>query len=141
LAHRRPLGREAFRNRCGAAVLLALLAAPLAHAVPPGTLLSAETVDQAGDLPLPGTRELVRRGMRIEVAAAKPMRWRRVYQTATEQHAAQVRLEPLRQLRDYVAGLPFPGVRAHDDRAGFRVMWNDAFGPWTVRRTSLEKLS
>lgn len=80
-------------------------------------MLTAETVDQAGDLLLPGTRELVRRGMRIEVAAAQPMRWRRVYQTATEQHAAQVRLGPLGELQAYVAGLPFPGVRANDDRA------------------------
>jgi len=117
-------------RRTFAAALIGLLAAALARAVPPGAVLTAETVDQAGDLLLPGTRELVRRGMRIEVAAPQPMRWRRVYQAATEQHAAQVRLGPLGQLQDYVAGLPFPGVRANDDRAGLRVMWNHAFGPW-----------
>jgi hypothetical protein len=113
-----------------AALLLAVLAAPDAHAVPPGTTVTAERVAEAGDRLLPGVQEAVKRGMRIEVVESQPMRWRRVYQTATEQYAAQVRLGPRGELQDYVAGLPFPNVKPDDDRAALKVMWNHAFGPW-----------
>jgi hypothetical protein len=112
------------------AAVLGLTAVSFAHAVAPGTTITAERVDEAGDLLLPGVREAVRRGMRIEVVEPQPIRWRRAYQVATEQHAAQVRLGADGALENYVAGLPFPRVGPDDERAGLRAMWNHAFGPW-----------
>jgi len=67
------------------------------------------------------------------------MRWRHAYQSATEQHAAQVRLGPLGQLEHYVAGLPCPGVTPGDERAALRVVWNHAFGPWVADAEIFER--
>lgn len=119
-------------GRSATIVMLAvgLLPGRFTYAIAPGTVITAANVDEAGDLLLPGVREAVRRGMRIEVVEPRPMRWRRAYQSATEQHAAQVRLGPDGTLQNYIAGLPFPNLKADDDRAGLRAMWNHAFGPW-----------
>jgi hypothetical protein len=95
----------------------------------PGAALEPGT-GEAADLLLPGTAEAVRRGMRIEVVAPRPVRWRRAYVEATEKHASQVRLGDAGDLLNYVAGLPFPSLDPVDPRVAVKIMWNYAFGPW-----------
>jgi len=110
-------------------VVAALLAARGAGALEPGTVVDADHADQLTDHALPGVVAAVRRGLRIEVTAPRTYQWRRAYKEATEKYADQVRLGPDGELQNYVAGLPFPNVDAHDPAAAVKIMWNHALGP------------
>jgi hypothetical protein len=101
-----------------------------ARAVEPGATITAERAADVNDVLFPGVVEAVRRGMRIEVVEPRPVRWRRGFSAATEQYAGQVMLGSKGELQNYVAGLPFPHVDGTDPRAGLKMMWNYAFGPW-----------
>lgn len=118
--------------RLRAVVLALLAAAPVARAEPPatGTTITAEAADRLGDLVLPGVAAAVRRGMQVEVAERRDVRWRRPFVEATEKYADQVRLGPDGALLHYAAGLPFPGVTPDDPEAGTKMAWNQAFAPW-----------
>lgn len=111
-------------------VVVAALSPHRAGAVDTGTTITAEEVDRAAERLLPGTVQAVRRGMRIEVVEPRPVRWRKAFLAATEQHAGQVRLGDDGELEHYVAGLPFPNVDPHEVQAGTTIMWNHAVGPW-----------
>lgn len=112
-----------------ALLILACLVTP-ARAVEPGTTLTADNVDQAAELLLPGVIDAVKRGMKIEVVEPRRVTWRKAYRLATEKHAGQARIGPAGELLDYVAGLPFPNVEASDSQVAHKVIWNYAFGPW-----------
>jgi hypothetical protein len=107
-----------------------LLAARPTFAVEPGTVITAENVDQAKDLLLPGVVEAVKRGMRIEVVEPQRVTWRNAYRLATEKNAGQARIGPSGELLDYVAGLPFLNIEPDDRDIAHKVVWNYAFGPW-----------
>jgi hypothetical protein len=97
---------------------------------PAGTTVGPEDADRVSDVLLSGVLAALRRGMRIEIVEPRPVRWRKAYTNATEQHAAQVRLGADGALLDYVAGLPFPSLDPSDPDLGTKIAWNHAFGPW-----------
>jgi hypothetical protein len=115
------------------ALVAAFLGTALAaRAEPPaaGTTVGAEAADRLADVALPGVVAAVRRGMQIEVAERRDVRWRRAFAEATQKYASQVRLGPDGALLNYAAGLPFPGVTCDDPEAGTKMAWNQAFAPW-----------
>jgi uncharacterized protein DUF1329 len=97
---------------------------------PAGTTVGPEDADRVSDVLLPGVLAALRRGMRIEIVEPRPVRWRKAYMNATEQHAGQVRLGPDGALLDYVAGLPFSSLDPSDPDLGTKIAWDHAFGPW-----------
>ena len=59
----------------------------------------------------------------VTVQPTTDMPLRAQYIAATEHYAPQVELGE-GELRNYVAGLPFPLIDPHDPRAGEKVAWN-----------------
>lgn len=57
------------------------------------------------------------------------LEWPPPYKVATEQYSPQVSLTSDGELKNYVAGLPFPLLDANDPQAATKIMWNFAFRP------------
>jgi hypothetical protein len=65
----------------------------------------------------------------MKIVPARHLDWPPPYKAATERYSPQVSLTPDGELKNYVAGLPFPLVDANDPQAAIKVMWNFAFRP------------
>jgi hypothetical protein len=131
-----PLGTGSTLRHCRRIAKSSLLAALLVLAAPlpaaaqpaPGDVLTAASVDRAGDLLTPGVAWCVRRGMVLRVGAPRSIPAPPAYREATERYAPQVRLgSDGLTLQNYVAGLPFPTIDAADPQAAVKVMWNAAY--------------
>jgi hypothetical protein len=97
---------------------------PQAEGITPGLRLDRTTFELARAV-LPA--ELLQYGLAgdfaVTVQPTTDMPLRAQYLAATEHYAAQVELGE-GELRNYVAGLPFPLIDPHDPRAGEKVAWN-----------------
>ena len=108
------------------ALSVGLLAATVARAdVQPGDRITAENVDRVRDLISPGLEWCIKRSFPITIGESKRLEWPRAYKDATEKYSGQVKLSPDGlDLRDYVAGLPFPNVDPKDPQVALKIMWN-----------------
>src|SRR5438105_7276870 len=84
--------------------------AEAAQAPAPGTASTPESADTIQDLVSPGNYQLVKQGMRMNIVAPGRLEWPPPYKSATEKYASQVGLTPDGDLKNYVAGLPFPSI-------------------------------
>src|SRR5215469_2948310 len=94
-----------------------------------GEVITRENASEASELLSPGNYELVKQGMSMKIAASGRLDWPPLYRVATEQYAAQVRLNERGELETYLAGLPFPFIDPNDPQAGTKILWNFSYGP------------
>jgi hypothetical protein len=96
--------------------------------VAPGDKLDASNVDKAKDLLSPGMVWCVKRGWPITVSETKRIEWPQAYKEATEKYSAQVKLTPDGlDVKNYVAGLPFPNIDPKDPQVAYKIMWNYSY--------------
>jgi hypothetical protein len=119
-----------FTVTCAAALGLVCLRAPVASAdVSPGDKITDSNVDKAKDFISPGLEWCIKHGFPITIGANKKVEWPRAYKEATEKYASQVKLSPDGlDLKNYVAGQPFPNVDPKDPQFALKVMWNYEHG-------------
>jgi Protein of unknown function (DUF1329) len=114
-------------------VALALIAASAIAAaaaeVKPGDFITKKNAEEVRGLVSPGTYVLVRQGMQMNIVPAKAYEWPSPYKQATEQYSSQVSLDAEGNLKNYLAGLPFPNLDPNDPQIARKVMWNFQFGP------------
>jgi hypothetical protein len=112
-----------------ALVSTTLFCTPPAHAdVSVGTKIGPDNVASAKELLSPGMEWCVKRGWPITVSETKRIEWPRAYKEATEKYAAQVKLTPDGlDVKNYVAGLPFPNLEASDPQLPIKIMWNYSY--------------
>jgi Protein of unknown function (DUF1329) len=111
----------------------ALFAVPARAGVKTGDVLTAQNVEQAGDMLSPGVKWCVRHGMAIKVVAPQDIQLPKPYLEATEKFASQVRLSPHGlKLENYIAGLPFPHIDVKDPQAALKIMWNYEYKPYVT---------
>jgi hypothetical protein len=111
--------------RVRVAFVLMLAAGVVRADVQPGDRITAENVEKVKDLVSPGLEWCIRRGFPITIVEPKKIEWPQAYREATEKYASQVRLSPDGlDLRDYVAGLPFPNIDPKDPQVALKIMWN-----------------
>ena len=107
--------------------------------VQPGETITRETITQAEELLTPATRWMVERGMPMPVIATQAVAWPTAYRDATAKYGPQVTLSADgTEMKDYVAGAPFPVIDSNDRLAGFRAMWNLVQGPYTLDNMGTE---
>jgi len=112
---------------------LVLCTAPVRGTVKPGDVITAQNVDEAGDMISPGVKWCVQRGMIIHVVAPQEIELPKPYVEATEKYAPQVRLAPDGlKLENYVAGLPFPHIDVNDPQVAMKIMWNYEYKPFVT---------
>jgi hypothetical protein len=96
--------------------------------VAPGDKIDASNVDKAKDLLSPGMVWCVKRGWPITVSETKRIEWPQAYKEATEKYSAQVKLTPDGlDVKNYVAGLPFPDIDPKDPQIAYKIMWNYSY--------------
>ena len=100
-----------------------------AASVKPGDQITPDNAAAVVDLVSPGNLYLVRQGMRMKIVSTDHIAYPSPYKSATEKYSPQIGLGSDGELRDYVAGLPFPFLDANDPQAAITVMWNFAFRP------------
>jgi hypothetical protein len=100
-----------------------------AASVKPGDLIAPENASAVADLVSPGNFILVKQGMRMKIVPPQRLEWPPPYKTATEKYSAQVGLDDKGELKNYVAGQPFPLLDPNDPQVATKVMWNFSFRP------------
>jgi Protein of unknown function (DUF1329) len=114
-------------------VAIALIAvtaiAASAAEVKPGDFITRKNAEDVRGLVSPGTYVLVQQGMEMNIVPAKGYEWPPPYKQSTEQYSSQVSLDAQGDLKNYLAGLPFPNLDPNDPQIARKVMWNFQFGP------------
>ena len=122
-------------NRFATTAALALMIAVVSSAVPsfaqvmPGDVITSANASKVESLVSPGNFILVKQGMSMKIVPTGHLDWPPPYKAATEQYSPQVSLTSDGDLRNYVAGLPFPLVDANDPDAATKIVWNFTFRP------------
>lgn len=104
-------------------------AVPAGAQVQPGDVITPANASKVENLVSPGNFTLVRQGMTMKITPTTHLDWPPPYKAATEQYSPQVTLTPDGNIKNYVAGLPFPLVEANDPQAATKIMWNFEFRP------------
>lgn len=116
----------------GLAIVAAMTAGfRISHAasLKPDDLITPDNASAVADLVSPGNLYLVKQGMRMKIVPTDHIDYPTPYKNATEKYSPQVSLGSDGELRNYVAGLPFPLIESNDPQAALKVMWNFAFRP------------
>lgn len=100
-----------------------------ADTLKPGDTIGKDNAAKAADLLSPGNLVMVQRGMQIRVVPSNKLEWPPPYTTATEKYHAQVSLDSNGEIKNYVAGQPFPLIDPNDAQVATKVMWNFSFRP------------
>ena len=101
-----------------------------AAALKPGTIIGADNVDQYARYVPAAARFAVAHGFRMRIIPERRIEWSQGFQHATEKYAAQVALDNDDNLKNYVAGMPFPLIDAIDPKAGAKIAYNWHMGPF-----------
>lgn len=92
---------------------------------PVGTVIDRTNIDPYKDLFGPAMVWSIDRGVKVTVGEYKKINLPEPVQAATEQYAAQVKMgEDGTHVLDHVAGIPFPDVKATDEFAAAKLMFN-----------------
>jgi hypothetical protein len=126
---RMTLNRFATMTALAFTIALVFAALPAGAQVKPGDIITRDNASQVETLVSPGTYDLVRQGMTMKIIPTGHLEWPPPYKAATERYSPQVSLSADGDLRNYVAGLPFPLVDVTDPQAATKIMWNYAFRP------------
>jgi hypothetical protein len=122
-------------NRVAAVAAVAVAIAAFSTSVPAGAqvragdIITRDNAAKVAGLVSPGNYMLVQQGMTMKIIPTGHLDWPPPYKAATEQYSPQVSLGADGELKNYVAGLPFPLVDANDPDAATKIMWNFAFRP------------
>ena len=111
------------------ATAFASAATPARAQVKPGDTITPDDASKVQELVSPGNYILVRQGMVMKIVPTGHLDWPPPYKAATERYSPQVELTSDDDVKNYVAGLPFPLVDANDPNAATKIMWNFAFRP------------
>lgn len=93
-----------------------------------GDRITAANVEKLQGLISPGMEWVIKRGFPITIGETKRIEWPRAYKEATEKYASQVKLSPDgHDVKNYVAGLPFPNLDPNDPQYAYKIMWNYSY--------------
>ena len=112
----------------GATVVAFGLLGSAAADVSPGDRITDANIDKVKDLISPGMEWCIKHGWPITITETKRVEWPRAYKEATEKYASQVKLTPDGlDVKNYVAGLPFPNIDPKDPQVAYKIMWNYSY--------------
>ncbi len=101
-----------------------------AGALKPGTVIGADNIEQyARYVPAAG-KFAVAHGFRMRIIPERRVEWSQGFQHATEKYAAQVTLDSDDNVKNYVAGMPFPLIDSTDPKAAVKIAYNWHMGPF-----------
>ncbi|HYC53927.1 MAG TPA: DUF1329 domain-containing protein [Candidatus Binatia bacterium] len=90
----------------------------------PGEKIDKTNVDKYASFISPGVKASVENGSELLVVPYQKIPVPKAYVAATEKYSAQATLDERNDLKNWVAGRPFPIVDPNDPKAAVKVMWN-----------------
>jgi hypothetical protein len=112
----------------GVAALALASATPVRADVSPGDKITDANMDKVKNLVSPGMNWCIKRGWPITISETKRIEWPKAYKEATEKYASQAKLTPDGlDVKNYVAGLPFPNLDPKDPQYAYKIMWNYSY--------------
>jgi hypothetical protein len=118
-----------FKIALAIVIIPMLLSATCRAGVQPGDVITPGNAEKVAELVSPGNLILVKQGMRMNIVPPQRLDWPPPYKAATEKYSPQVSLTAKGELKNYVAGQPFPLLDANDPQVATKVMWNFSFSP------------
>jgi len=107
-----------------AATSLFVLSAAHAEEPKPGTVINKGNVDKYKEVMSPGVKAAVDNGSELTIVPYQKIPIPKAYVEATEKYSAQCQLDDKNDLKNWVAGRPFPKVDPNDPKAAVKIMWN-----------------
>ena len=101
-----------------------------ATALKPGTIIGADNIEQYARYVPAAAKFAVAHGFRMRIIPERRVEWSQGFQHATEKYAAQVALDNDDNVKNYVAGMPFPLIDASDPKAAVKIAYNWHMGPF-----------
>jgi len=96
--------------------------------VSPGDKITDANMDKVKDLVSPGMQWCIKRGWPITITETKRIEWPKAFKEATEKYASQAKLTPDGlDVKNYVAGMPFPQLDPKDPQIAYKIMWNYSY--------------
>ena len=93
-----------------------------------GDRITDQNMDKVKGLVSPGMEWCIKRGWPITIGETKRIEWPKAYKEATEKYSGQVKLTPDGlDVKNYVAGLPFPNIDPKDPQVAYKIMWNYSY--------------
>ena len=109
-------------------IFIALLAMAVANdaraELKPGMTVTRVNREVAQDYVSPGVYWAIEYGMDVKIVENKPIILPKLYQEATEKYAGQATVGDDNDLKNWVAGRPFPVIDETDPKAALKIMWN-----------------
>ncbi len=108
------------------AALAAACVLPLSAAaqVQPGDVIGRHNVEKIKDIVSPGVIAAVENGSELNIVPYQPVPVGKAYLEATEKYSGQATVDEKKDLKNWVAGQPFPKIEMDDPQAAVKVMWN-----------------
>ena len=123
--------RVEVRAQPGAPPSPAASASPEAAAeLKPGTIIGADNIEQYARYVPSAAKFAVEHGFRMRIIPERRVEWSQGFQHATEKYAAQVALDNDDNVKNYVAGMPFPLIDSTDPKAAVKIAYNWHMGPF-----------
>lgn len=96
----------------------------------PGTIVSSDNADKYARY-LPGAAKFViAHGFKMRIIPGRRVEWSEGFRHATEKYSPQVALDENDNLKNYIAGMPFPLIDATDSKAAVKIAYNWHMGPF-----------
>ena len=124
------VGPVEVRTQVASSTAPSAAASPAAAELAPGTIISADNVDQYARYVPAAAKFVVAHGFRMRVLPERRVEWSQGFQHATEKYAAQVTLDSDDYIKNYVAGMPFPLIEASDPKTAVKIAYNWHMGPF-----------
>jgi hypothetical protein len=98
--------------------------APAQAQVKPGDVIGKSNVEKINDFVSPGVKAAVENGSELSIVPYEKIPISKAYMEATEKYSGQATVDDKNDLKNWVAGRPFPNVDASDPKAAVKIMWN-----------------
>jgi hypothetical protein len=95
-----------------------------AGAPAPGEVINKKNVDKYAQFMSLGVKASVENGSELTIVPYQNIPKPRAYVEATEKYSGQATLDEKNDLKNWVAGRPFPNVDPSDPKAAVKIMWN-----------------
>ena len=106
------------------AACCSLVAGVATAQVKPGDVINRSNIDKVKDLVSPGVRAAIENGSELTIVPYQKVPIGQAYRDATEKYAGQATVDDKSDLKNWVAGRPFPTIDPSDPKAAVKVMWN-----------------
>jgi hypothetical protein len=96
----------------------------------PGTIVNSDNAGKYARYISGAGKFAIAHGFRMRIIPERRVEWSEGFRHATEKYSPQVTLDADDNLKNYIAGMPFPLIEATDPKAAVKIAYNWHMGPF-----------